>query len=70
MGVNNNKIERTGMNASYIFTSQQGQRDLESPTAVNLECSQTVSYTTKSGHLHAPNKIELSEIKKAVNKVY
>lgn len=54
----NNEMERTRMKSSHIFTSQQGQYDLESHTAVNLECSKTVSYKTKSGQIDALNKVE------------
>lgn len=50
-GSDNNETERMAMNSSHIFTSQQGQRDLKSHTAVNLECSKTVRYTTKSGQI-------------------
>lgn len=35
----NNETERTGLNSTHIFTSQQGQNDLESHTAVDLECT-------------------------------
>lgn len=52
-----------------MFTFQQGQYDLENPAAVNMKCSKTVSYTTKSGQLDVLNTVQIN-FKIALNKAY